>query len=113
MESGGDLPKTDHLPGRAKVFAPRAILSYSGSIAPAVPRWSALPDHPLAEAITLRDVIRKLMENQKALELGTAQLYLMNHTLSSLDDIIARGAMTAAEREGVIQAARIVLLMLH
>jgi hypothetical protein len=39
-----------------------------------------LPDHPLAEAITLRDVIRKLMENQKALELGTAQLYLMNHT---------------------------------
>ena len=35
------------------------------------------------------DVIRKLMENQKALELGTAQLYLMNHTLRSLDDIIA------------------------
>src|SRR5208282_3359058 len=30
------------------------------------------------EAITMRDVIRKLMENQKALELGTAQLYLMN-----------------------------------
>jgi len=113
MESGGYLPKTDHLPGRANVFAPRAILSYSGSIAPAVPRWSALPDHPLAEAITLRDVIRKLMENQKALELGTAQLYLMNHTLRSLDDITARGAMTAAKRDSVIQAARIVLLMMH
>ena len=78
-----------------------------------MPRWSALPDHPLAEAITLRDVIRKLMENQKALELGTAQLYLMNYTLRSLDDIIARGAMTAAERASVVQAARIVLLMMH
>jgi len=81
--------------------------------APSVPRWSALPDHPLAEAVTMRDVIRKLVENQKALELGTAQLYLMNHTLRSLDDIIARGAMTAAERDSVIQAARIVLLMMH
>ena len=37
----------------------------------------------------------------------------MNHTLRSLDDIIARGAMTATERASVIQAARIVLLMLH
>ena len=61
----------------------------------------------------MRDVIRKLIENQKALELGTAQLYLMNHTLRSLDDIIAREAMTAAERASVVQAARIVLLMIH
>ena len=71
------------------------------------------PDHPLAEAVTIRDVIRKLMENREALELGTAQLYLMNHTLHSLDDIIARGAITAAERASVVQAARIVLLMMH
>ena len=37
----------------------------------------------------------------------------VNHTLRRLDDIIARGAMTAAERDSVIQAARGVLLMLH
>ena len=88
-------------------------VAQTAASAPSVPRWSALPDHPLAEAVTMRDVIRKLMENQKALELGTAQLYLMNHTLHSLDDIIARGAMTAAERASVVQAARIVLLMMH
>ena len=33
----------------------------------------------------MRDVIRKLMENQKALELGTARLYLMNTLCNSLD----------------------------
>ena len=37
----------------------------------------------------------------------------MNHTLRSLDDIIARGTTTAAERASVVQAARIVLLMMH
>jgi len=37
----------------------------------------------------------------------------VNHTLRSLDDIIARGAMTAAERASVVHMARIVLLMLH
>jgi len=78
-----------------------------------VPHWSSLPDHPLAEAVTIRDVIRKLMENQKALELGAAQLYLMRTTLRSLDDIITRGAITPAERASIIQAARLVLLMIH
>jgi hypothetical protein len=37
----------------------------------------------------------------------------MNHTLHSLDDIIAGEAMRAAERDSVNQAARIVLLMRH
>jgi Peptidase family M28 len=81
--------------------------------APSVPRWRALPDNPLAEAVTIRDVIRKLMENRKALDLGAAQLYLMNNTLHDLDQIIARGTITVAERASVIQAARIVLLMMH
>ncbi len=63
--------------------------------------------------MTLRDVIRKFLENQKVLDLGTAQLFLMRQTLHSLDEIIARGAMTAAERANVIQAARIILLMMH
>jgi hypothetical protein len=58
-------------------------------------------------------VIRKILDNQKALQLGTAQLFLMNQTARSLDDIIARGVMTPAERANVIQAARIILLMMR
>jgi hypothetical protein len=53
------------------------------------------------------------MENRKALDLGTAQLYLMTNTLHNLDQIIARGTITVAERASVIQAAQIILLMMH
>ena len=63
--------------------------------------------------MTIRDVMRKLLENREALGLGRAQLFLLNNTLPTLDAIIARGVITPAERSSVIQAARIVLLMIH
>lgn len=88
-------------------------MAETAASAPTVPRWSAVPDHPLAEAMTIRDVMRKLLENREALKLGTAQVFLLNSTLPTLDAIIARGAMTPAERSSVVQAARIVLLMIH
>lgn len=81
--------------------------------APEVPHWSDAPDHSLAEAITLRDVISRLLENQKALELGGASTYLMKHTLQTLEKIIARGTITLDERASVIQAARLVLLLIQ
>jgi hypothetical protein len=81
--------------------------------APEVPRWCDAPDHPMAEAVTIRDVIRKLVESREALKLGGAQLFVMNRTLATLDEIIVRGSITPAERSSVIQAARLVLLMLR
>ncbi len=63
--------------------------------------------------MTIRDVMRKLVENREALGLGTPQLFLLNSTLPTLDAIIARGVITPAERSSVIQAARIVLLMIR
>ncbi len=81
--------------------------------APAVPHWSSNPDYPMDEAVTLRAVIRKLLENQKSLDLGAAQRFLMKQTLHNLDDMIGRGAMTLSERTTMIQAARIILFMIH
>ena len=59
--------------------------------AASVPRWSATPDHPLAEAITIRNVLQQLVEHREALGLGVAQMYIMNSTLQSLDGIVSRG----------------------
>ena len=73
------------------------------------PKWRTEPDHPLQEAIALRDVMRQLLKNQDKLRIRTAQLYLMNNTLKSLDAIIARGLFTPEDRAGVIQVARIIL----
>jgi hypothetical protein len=75
-----------------------------------VPRWTALPDNPLSEAVTLRDVLRTLLEHREALKIGAAQILLMKQTLRSLDSIIARGAITPSERSGIIRAARIVMV---
>jgi hypothetical protein len=74
-----------------------------------VPRWQSNPDHPFAEAVTIRDVLRILATNSEPLKIGGPQLFLIKNTLGTLDGIIARGKITPDERGRVIQAARIVL----
>ena len=108
-----DKPETIDYPKLTAISRVIHKVAATAADAAQTPRWSDEPDHSLAEAITLRDVISRLLENQKALDLGGASTYLMNSTLKSLEQIIARGAITPAERAGVIQSARLVLLMLH
>lgn len=73
------------------------------------PRWTAPPNHPLAEAVTIRDAMRALYQNREQLEIGGAQALLMSNTLRTLDGIIARGAITPGERAGVVNIARFIL----
>jgi hypothetical protein len=77
--------------------------------APTIPRWSPEADHPLAEAVAIRDVIRTLLENRDALQIGAAQVFLMTNTLKSIDGMIARKAVTPAERTGLIRVARLLM----
>jgi Zn-dependent M28 family amino/carboxypeptidase len=77
--------------------------------APSVPRWQKNPDNPFAEAVTIRDVFRILLKNSEQLKIGAPQLFLINNTLSTLDEIVDRGSITPDERSRVIQAARIVI----
>ena len=77
--------------------------------APAVPRWQAEPDNPMAEAVAIRDVLHILSKNSDALKIGVAPLFVIRNTLSLLDEIVARGTITPDERARVIQGARIVL----
>jgi hypothetical protein len=78
--------------------------------APAVPRWQSNPDHPFAEAVTIRDVLRILSQNSERLKIGRPQLFLINNTLATLDGIVARGAIAPDERVRVIQAVRLILI---
>jgi hypothetical protein len=75
-----------------------------------VPRWSPAPDNPLAEAVTIRDVMRTLLDHKDALKIGGPQVLLMTNALRSLDGIVKRGSITPEERTGVVRVARIVLL---
>lgn len=108
-----DTPDSMDYPKLATISQVIHELAVTATNADTVPRWSNSPDNPLAEAITIRDVLRQLIENREALGLGAAQMYLMNSTLHSLDGIVARGAITPGERAALIQAARIVLFTIR
>jgi hypothetical protein len=75
-----------------------------------VPGWTAIPDNPFAEAVTLRDVIRILLEHRDSLKIGAAQGIMMSNTLRTLDGIVQRGSITADERTAIIRVARIILI---
>jgi len=80
--------------------------------APSIPRWQSNPDNPLAEALTIREVMGLLAQNAERLKIGSVSLFLIKSTLQSLDEIAARGSITPEERARVIQAARVVLFVI-
>ena len=90
----------------------RTILDFvrQASSAESLPGWSVQPDNPLAEAETVRTVLRMLLEHREKLAIGSPQVFIMNNTLRSLDAIMERGVITPEERTGMVRAARIILL---
>jgi hypothetical protein len=105
-----DVPETlDY----AKLTAiSRAILGVVRRAAGAetVPKWNPVADNPLEEAVTIRDVLRRLLESRDRLAIGGPQAAMMTNALRNLDAIIARGAITPSERAGMVTMARIVML---
>jgi Zn-dependent M28 family amino/carboxypeptidase len=98
-----DYPKLTAIAGMIHQVVRQALNAGS------VPRWQANPDHPFAEAVTIRDVLQLLAKNRDRLKIGVAQSFVINNTLGLLDEIVARGTITPEERARVIQGARIVL----
>ena len=76
---------------------------------PAVPRWQKNQDDPFAEAVTIRDVLVLLVKHREKLKIGGPQLFLINNTLATVEEIVARGSITPDERARLVQAARVVL----
>jgi len=74
------------------------------------PGWVVPPDHPFAEAVTIRNVLRTLHEHRDALKIGAGTNLLMRNALKTLDGIVERGTITPAERTGVVRVARVILI---
>jgi hypothetical protein len=108
--SAEDKPET--LDYRKLTAISRVILGVvrQATLAVEVPAWRPVPDHPLAEAVAVRDVLKTLLQHRQALKIAPAQIVLMTNTLHGLDAIVARGAITPAERTAMVNVARIVLL---
>ena len=73
--SPDDTPETLDYPKLTAISRVICRVTAAAASEADVPRWSADPDNPLAEAVTLRDVLRMLHENHKvACDLRSAAL---------------------------------------
>ncbi|APW60387.1 M28 family metallopeptidase [Paludisphaera borealis] len=74
------------------------------------PSWNDATDHPLDEAVAIRDVLKILRDNRETLQINAAQIYLIDGTLRTLDGVIARGRITPSERASMLHSARIIIM---
>jgi hypothetical protein len=107
--SPDDVPETLDYPKLAAIS--RVILGVVRQAAGAdvLPEWRPVADNPMSEAVTIRAVVGILLEHRRTLHIPAMQSLLMTNTIRSLDAIIERGAITPAERTGMVNVARIVL----
>ena len=78
--------------------------------ADSLPKWDSFPEPSLAEAVTIRDVLRMILNHREEFDIKGAKALMMNNALRQLDAIVERGTITPAERRGVMTLARIVIL---
>jgi hypothetical protein len=104
-----DTPETLDYPKLTEISRVIGRVVAQAVDAPAVPRWQDRPDHPFAEVVAIHDVLGVLAKHGDELKLGGPQRFLINNTLRTLDQIVARGAVTPDERAQVLQAARVIL----
>jgi hypothetical protein len=77
--------------------------------ADARPSWREEPEHDLAEALAIRQVLTILLAHKAELEIGAIQETLMTSTLRLLDEVVDRGVITADERMRMLRVAQVVL----
>jgi hypothetical protein len=104
-----DLADTIDYPKMTAISQMIARVVSKAADAPVVPVWQKKQDDPFAEAVTIHDVLVLMVKHREKLKIGGPQLFLINNTLATLEEIVKRGSITPDERARVIQAARVVL----
>ncbi len=107
-----DVAETINYPKLAAISRVMYRVARDAAFSKKVPSWSPIPDHSLAEATTIRDVLNTLLKHREALKINGFQTRLMTNSLESLDTIVKRGSFTVEERTSYIRVARIILISL-
>ncbi len=108
--SPNDTPETLDHAKLAEISQVIYRVAVRSADAESLPRWDDQPDHPLEEALTIRDVLRTLQMHAEELKLNAMQGFVIANALKTVDGVAERGAVTPAERSSLIQAARLVLM---
>ena len=75
-----------------------------------LPDWHSEAAPSLDEANALRAVFQKLLEHREQLRIGNFQARIITQSLDTLDQAIARGGWTAAERTAVVRVAQFIMV---
>ena len=98
-----DYPKLEAISRVMEAVVRRAAM------ADALPEWSSKPDHPVAEALAVREVIRTFLDHRKDLNIGPTKAAIMTNALRTLDAVAERGSITPSERASMIRVAQLIL----
>ncbi len=104
-----DTPDTLDYPKLESISRIMTDLVRRSAMAVSLPSWSKETSNPLAEAVTVRDVLKTLLQHREELQIKGPQAALMTSTIGQLDAIIDRGEITSAERTRMVRVAQIVL----
>jgi Peptidase family M28 len=105
-----DVPETLDYPKLQAISRLILVIVDRAATADVVPKWNAVPDYPLSEAVAIRDVLRTLLDHRDELKIGVYRAALMRNTLRTLDEVVARGSITPGERSTMVRMAQIVLI---
>jgi Zn-dependent M28 family amino/carboxypeptidase len=105
-----DTPETLDYPKMTAISRTIDGVIVKAATAAKVPAWTEPPEYAASEPAAIRDAIRSLLDHRERLRIGPNQALLMRTTLARLDAIVARGQITPAERAGVVNVARLILV---
>jgi hypothetical protein len=105
-----DVASTLNYPKLAEVSRVMHDVVRKAALAESIPGWVAPPSNPIAEAVTVRDILATLLKHEDKLSVGVAQKYLMKTTLATLEAAIVRGTLTPEERARMVQVVRLVMV---
>jgi hypothetical protein len=74
-----------------------------------LPGWSDPPVHELSEVDAIRDTLVQLLEHHRELRLNALQTAMIQGMLKELQEAIGHGGQTAAERQKMVNVARLIL----
>ena len=104
-----DVPETIDYPKLEAIskMMSRVVVKASGD-APR-PRWASVPDNPVAEALAIREVLRSLLQRREQFNLSAYQIRTIENTLKTIEQVEARGSLTAGERTRIARVAQILM----
>jgi Zn-dependent M28 family amino/carboxypeptidase len=77
--------------------------------AESAPAWAPKAEHPLGEAVVVREVLERILRHADALKVGRVQVAWLKSQIDDLELAIKRGVLTPIERRRMLLNAQMII----